>query len=350
MDELNRELFGSSCSDSESETAPEDTAIKTAHTTSQAMQERTPTEEHYQVKDNDHGDLIMGAYPVFRSIMESRDYDNHGDLAMDTDPIFQSIMESCDNDAETHSRDNLQSLVSPPPRHDPHPHIPGLCLHTNILSNADQAMLMAQITEKNFFKGGQQNQAMCFGRHDLAWLAWLEERMIERGVLSEPHCRTDWTRRTPIFDQSIMNLYYPGDGIKAHVDLARFEDGIIIVSLLSAINMNFSPALIPMSPDDPPEGTSPAAASNTYASKPSNPRVKERQPNFTIRLEPGSVISIQGPARYEWEHGIQETKQDLVNGEWVQRRIRVSVTLRKMRSSSWEVGPTALENGVADRK
>jgi hypothetical protein len=76
---------------------------------------------------------------------------------------------------------------------------------------------MAQITEKNFFKAGRQNQAMCFGQRDLAWLNWLiYERLspapqeTEAGVLKEPYCSSSWTARIPLFDQSIMNLYFPG--------------------------------------------------------------------------------------------------------------------------------------------
>ncbi|KAF8928277.1 hypothetical protein EDD21DRAFT_366920 [Dissophora ornata] len=274
----------------------------------------------------------------------------NNDLSMETDPIFRSIMESSedpDTDTLLDNQSRVQSLTLQP-RHEPHPNIPGLSIHTNVLSHADQSKLMSQITEKNFFKGGKQNQAMCFGKRDLAWLTWLEERMFETGVLEEPHCRTDWTSRAPLFDQSIMNLYYPGNGIKPHVDLARFEDGIIVISLLSAINMDFYLALNPMAPEDPPEGASlksPGATGVLHSSSQT-----QRQPSFTVRLESGSVISIQGPARYEWEHGIQETTQDLVHGEWVRRKVRVSVTLRKMRTAAWEVGPSSLANGAADRK
>ncbi|KAF9986259.1 Alpha-(1,3)-fucosyltransferase 11 [Modicella reniformis] len=255
-------------------------------------------------------------------------------LALETDLIFQSIMGSDYDDTSDNGDDHLLSnphihaTHTPQPRHEPHPHIPGFCLHTHVLSDADENKLMTQITERNFFKAGQQNQAMCFGKRDLAWLEWLEERMIEKGVLVEPYCHSEWSSRRPLFDQSIMNLYYPGNGIKPHVDLARFEDGIVIISLLSAINMDFYPALNPMSPNDPPQGHTPTPSSVD----------ESRNPSFTVRLEPGSIISMQGSARYEWEHGIQETTQDLVNGEWIQRKIRVSVTLRKMRMSAWEVG------------
>jgi len=138
----------------------------------------------------------------------------------------------------------------------------------------------------------------------------------------------------------------------------RFEDGIVIISLLSAINMDFYRALSPMSPNDPPEGetTPPKAKVNALAplqvadsGDPGKRPQEVRRPDFTVRLEPGSVLTIQGTARYEWEHGIQEVMEDLVDEETVKRKIRVSITLRKMRGSAWEVGPGETQNGVADR-
>ncbi|KAF9435664.1 hypothetical protein BGZ76_005777 [Entomortierella beljakovae] len=269
---------------------------------------------------------------------------NYDTLALEDDPLFHDIMSSNEEGTE---RQNLVDQFDPnvkvySPRHDQHSHIPGLCLHTHVLSNDDQARLMALITEKNFFKAGQQNQAMCFGKRDLKWLDWLEERMFMTGVLKQPYCDDQWTKRSPLFDQSIMNLYFPGDGIKPHVDLARFEDGIVVISLLSAINMDFYPALNPMKPDDPPSGNintksrAPREMSRDIIEESSS---HQRVPSYTIRLEPGSIITIQGSARYEWEHGIQESMQDLVRGEeCVKRKIRVSITLRKMRDSAWTVG------------
>jgi alkylated DNA repair dioxygenase AlkB len=49
-------------------------------------------------------------------------------------------------------------------------------------------------------------------------------------------------RRKPLFDQLSINAYRPGEGLKPHIDLARFEDGICIVSLISAAIMNFKQA------------------------------------------------------------------------------------------------------------
>ena len=43
-----------------------------------------------------------------------------------------------------------------------------------------------------------------------------------------------------MFDQLTANVYEPGEGICAHVDLHKFEDGIAIVSLGSAAVMDFT--------------------------------------------------------------------------------------------------------------
>lgn len=54
--------------------------------------------------------------------------------------------------------------------------------------------------------------------------------------------RRQLLRRRPLFDQLSVNAYTPGEGLKPHIDLAKFEDGICIVSLKSAAIMNFRQA------------------------------------------------------------------------------------------------------------
>ncbi|XP_022772103.1 uncharacterized protein LOC111314750 [Durio zibethinus] len=46
--------------------------------------------------------------------------------------------------------------------------------------------------------------------------------------------------REPLFEQLIVNVYHLGEGICAHVDLMRFEDGIGIVSFESSCVMYFT--------------------------------------------------------------------------------------------------------------
>ena len=52
-------------------------------------------------------------------------------------------------------------------------------------------------------------------------------------------CYMQVRTRTPLFDQMILNRYTPGEGLKLHTDLARFADGICIVSTGSCAALDF---------------------------------------------------------------------------------------------------------------
>ena len=52
-----------------------------------------------------------------------------------------------------------------------------------------------------------------------------------------------------------MNAYLPGEGLKPHVDLAAFDDGVCVVSLLSSTVMDLSPAPEELRDAIPPSGT-----------------------------------------------------------------------------------------------
>ena len=72
-------------------------------------------------------------------------------------------------------------------------------------------------------------------------------------------------QREPVFDQMVLNRYQPGEGIRPHVDLLRFEDGMAIVSLGSAAVMTFTHC--------------------------------EARRVAQVLLEPGDVLLIEGEAR-----------------------------------------------------
>ncbi|EKX38899.1 hypothetical protein GUITHDRAFT_115004 [Guillardia theta CCMP2712] len=102
-------------------------------------------------------------------------------------------------------------------------------------------------------------------------------------------------------DQCTVNEYQPGQGIRSHVDThSAFEDGILSVSLGSSVVMEFRS----------PDGLS-----------------------KNVQLKPGSALSMQGESRYKWAHGISNRKSDLVDGKFVQRCRRVSMTFRKIKTS-----------------
>ena len=124
-------------------------------------------------------------------------------------------------------------------------------------------------------------------------------------------------RRKPPFDSLAVNSYQAGEGIRPHVDLLRYQDGIAIVSLLSAANMEFAPA-------------GKKAMNATRQLLPDEgPVVCATQ---LIRLEPGDVLTLQGDARYSWTHGIASVETDMWQGRMIPRQQRISLTFRALTS------------------
>lgn len=100
-------------------------------------------------------------------------------------------------------------------------------------------------------------------------------------------------------DQVIVNEYQPGQGIAAHVDCVPcFADTILSISLGSACVMDFT-------------------------------ALKGNDAQHYL-LEAGSLLVMQGEARYEWKHAIAPRKRDLIDGTLIERGRRVSLTLRKV--------------------
>jgi alkylated DNA repair dioxygenase AlkB len=115
------------------------------------------------------------------------------------------------------------------------------------------------------------------------WLYFILDRLLSlQIVLSIPN-------------QVIINEYQPGQGILPHVDnCLQFQDGICSLSLASDIEMSFLQASLP-----------PCA----------------------VWLQRRSLLSIHGPARYDWKHGIEARTHDGCRP----RMRRVSLTFRTIK-------------------
>ncbi|TVU23738.1 hypothetical protein EJB05_26117, partial [Eragrostis curvula] len=106
------------------------------------------------------------------------------------------------------------------------------------------------------------------------------------------------------------------EGICAHVDLMRFDDGIAIVSLESACVMHFSQA--------EPGGTA------CEVSKEGDTETTK----VPVHLNPGSLVLMSGDARYLWTHEInRKLGAQLWDGRELEQYHRTSVTLRKLLAS-----------------
>jgi alkylated DNA repair dioxygenase AlkB len=183
-----------------------------------------------------------------------------------------------------------------------HSEIPGLnYIHDYI--NLDQQNHLLNLIEKQEWSTKLKRRVQHYGyRYDYknGFLAsssylgalpdWL--RSIAEQLFSD--------RLTPnIPDQVIINEYQPGQGIANHLDCVPcFGNTIISLSLGSACLMDFT-----------------------------HSQTKEKT---SILLYPGSVIVMQGAARYDWQHGIAARKKDKCKGKEILRTRRVSMTFREV--------------------
>ena len=184
----------------------------------------------------------------------------------------------------------------------------------------------------------RRNQAMRFGRKHLpTWALELADAIAHLAArpTGDGDDRTDTifpqevlaradTKRG-VFDQMIVNNYVPGDGLKPHVDLAAFADGVAVVSLQSAVVMDMYPPVV-------------CGGGGGM----------EYETSYPVWLAPGDVLFLSGDARWRWRHGIAKRRNDpprgwspIANsssgGAWVERGFRTSVTLRAMREDGHEL-------------
>ncbi|XP_076890182.1 alkylated DNA repair protein ALKBH8 homolog [Bidens hawaiensis] len=197
--------------------------------------------------------------------------------------------------------------------------IKGLSLCTHFLTPHQQSALLQSIRQEGWFTDASHNQAMRFG--DLpAWANELSMCIRELilytnydpesiGEMDGQDCLfpSKLLNREPLFDQLIANSYQPGEGICAHVDLMRFEDGIALISLESSCVMHFSRA---------------------------QTDVKQPELKIPVYLTPGSLLLISGEARYQWKHEINRKPGfQKWDGLEIEQKRRTSITLRKLCNS-----------------
>ncbi|XP_030543326.1 uncharacterized protein P8A3.02c [Rhodamnia argentea] len=208
--------------------------------------------------------------------------------------------------------------------------IDGLWLCGDFLSPEQQHSLLSAVEEEGWFIEASHNQAMRFGSLP-AWATGLSNSIREAVLLGDlvpgfelsnadayedsslfPILPFELLGREPLFDQLIVNLYQPGEGICAHVDLMRFGDGIAIVSLESPCIMHFT-----------------QVEDMRIGSKGENGR--QPMSKVPVYLAPGSLVIMSGDARYRWKHEINRKPGFQVwQGQELDQKRRISITLRKL--------------------
>ncbi|KAJ1658081.1 hypothetical protein GGF38_004304, partial [Coemansia sp. RSA 25] len=96
--------------------------------------------------------------------------------------------------------------------------VPGLIIYRQVLSHTLCTQYFAWL-KNEYFSQSKVNQGMHFGS--------LDDKAPLRLLSQISHKLPRLLPTTVEFDQAIVNLYECGDGIGDHVDLMRFEDGIV---------------------------------------------------------------------------------------------------------------------------
>ncbi|KAF9266157.1 hypothetical protein L218DRAFT_897099 [Marasmius fiardii PR-910] len=217
--------------------------------------------------------------------------------------------------------------LSPPP-------IPGLFFDPSLLLPEEVADTVFRYCLETYFTSPGVNQVMLFGHAPSPTLSLgSKEHTATSGIpaplLSLLYTVSELLRpllppdvHSLLFPlvpsrarQAIINLYNPGEGITAHVDLLRrFGDGIVGIGLAGGCAMQFVRQR--------------GQLDNETDERCSN----EIQPEYDIYLPERSIYVMTEDARYKWTHGIPRRHQDYVESEtggiWIDRKVRLSITFR----------------------
>ncbi|GCE31849.1 alpha-ketoglutarate-dependent dioxygenase AlkB [Dictyobacter alpinus] len=181
--------------------------------------------------------------------------------------------------------------------------IAGLTYHEAYLAEKEQAALISLIDQQSWITDLKRRVQHYGYRYDYTrhtatspqlylgslpeWLATVAQRLHADGFVAQ------------VPDQVIVNEYEPGQGISSHIDCVPcFDDTILSLSLLSPCVMQF-----------------------THTSS------TQKVP---VLLEPGSLLIMQGEARYAWKHGLPARKTDVYQGQVLARKRRISLTFRNI--------------------
>ncbi|CAC5396376.1 ALKBH8 [Mytilus coruscus] len=193
---------------------------------------------------------------------------------------------------------------------------PGLIVLENFVSEAEENQLISSLHWQNDNQL-KHREVMHYGyefRYDIndvdADDPLPQSIPVKCNEILQKALQTGYVKHLP--DQLTVNKYVQGQGIPPHVDTpSAFEDGIMSLSLLSQIVMEFSH----------PEGQ-----------------------QISVLLPRHSLLIMTGESRYLWSHGITPRKSDIITKadglDLVMRETRVSFTFRKIIHPKDRIGRT----------
>lgn len=179
------------------------------------------------------------------------------------------------------------------------PPIPGFRYETNFLSVAEEHSLLEaihglELTEAQYRQWRAHRRTMSFGgKYDFTHQQLLPAEPIPAFLFAVRVRIAAWSGfEAARLTHGLIAEYRAGTQLGWHRDMPNFES-VVGVSLAGAARMRFRPY--------PP------------------PAAGQRKTAFSVDLEPRSIYTMQGAARWEWQHAISATKS-----------LRYSITFRTL--------------------
>ena len=182
--------------------------------------------------------------------------------------------------------------------------IPGLILFPDFISQERADDLVRFVDSQSWTEDGKRRVQHYGYTHEIKRSAMDESHKVGDDELPEPFQVLARKFRAMKFmpelaDQVTVAEYKPGVGVSGHIDCEKcYTDGIVTISLLSDVVMNF---------DEVPS--------------------KKRVP---LLLAPRSVLVLKGKSRFNWKHAIPSRKTDSFASAKFTRERRISITFRKV--------------------
>jgi alkylated DNA repair dioxygenase AlkB len=189
-----------------------------------------------------------------------------------------------------------QELIPAVAANEPEPRVPGFSLKRDYVTPDEEGDLIARVDEgawENDYKRRIQQFGLGYssGESRPKWLRdfpdWLKD-------LAERVAGDSNFERFP--ENCVINEYVPPQGIGPHRDYSAFGSVVACVSLGSEIVMDF--------------------------------KEPEKKLHIPLHVPARSLWVINGPARWQWTHGIAPRLTDWIRGERRSRSRRISITFR----------------------
>lgn len=168
-----------------------------------------------------------------------------------------------------------------------------LTLLLEFISIQEESEIINNLESTEYNPGGERNSVKRYGTFKSSIINVCKEVPFFLDNISNKIFENKLVLKKP--DSIQVNEYYPGQGIKPHIDSHHNGNLITILSILGHTVLNF---------------------------------IHPKKEKFSIFIPPRSLFQMKDEIRNEWQHSIDEKKFDIVEGVKLERTKRYSIVFR----------------------